>query len=517
MKKTILFLANGFGIESKTTTYEIGDITPNIVKANNDYLATTLLSSGKEVTFSASVSADFQSAYRAFSTTGKIITAEKQIDNAIADKTFVNEGIKESINFAVSNKSKLHVFFTIGNKISYTSLEHLKEYVLAANAANVKEICIHLIIGINSDAVVRSAPDIIKSMYRIMENAKNWSITSVCGLRTIDDRATVEALAKYYRMMTTTVAEVWTDPIEVLNIRHKNQIREEDTQGFLSTRRLVYEDNDSIFIMNYEHLAIERYLSVLTYPDKVFSHGFLPKNLRISSLFPISSNARLSSAYNYALPEVYFTKLLANYDKKISIIADNKRSPYIRDILNGYQEQSPILEFTELEIGEDAFKELTSTLLNEINSGTNELIIADYNLLDKYKPNDVDTIISNLKKLDDSLGVILADCLAKENTLIFTSLYGIKEEVQIEHIKYLLNFSEKVSFIMVDKVKSQNTAFISGTTINDLSSTVFNHLGISGFKSFIIPKGRTSKSKNNLVYLILIGIIILMLIMLFFR
>lgn len=517
MKKTIVFLANGFGIESKTTTYNIGDITPNIVKFNNDYLSTTLLSSGKEVCFSSSVSADFQTGYRAFSTGGKIITPEKLLDNAIESKTFSNESINESIAFAVNNKSKIHIFFTVGNKISYTSLDHLKEYILAANRAEVKEICVHLILGINSDANIRYAKDTIKVMNRILEPCKNWSITSGIGIKNLDDNASVEAMAKYYRINTTTVAEVWPDPVELLDTRYKSGIREEDMQPFLTTRRLVYEDNDSLFIFNYEQLAIEKYLSMLTYPDQVFSYGFLPKNIRIASMFPIKSNTKLPYAYQYSLPDQYFTQQLTNYDKKITFIGEDKRIPYISDILNGYREKSPVIEFKTLTKTNDIFVETTTSLLNEIETGQNELVFADYNALDGYRKNEIETIVENFKKMDNALATIITKCQEKEYSLIFTSLYGIKEEVQIDHIKYILNFSEKTPFIMMDKVKSRNTAFIAGTTINDLASTIFNHVDIKGFRSFIVPRKKGGKSKTNLIYLILIVLIIAMLLFTFIK
>ncbi len=516
MKKTVVFLANGFGIESKTTTYNIGDITPNIVKFNNEYLSTTLLSSGKEVCFSNSVSADFQTGYRAFSTTGKIITPEKMLDEAIEYKRFINEALMDSINFAAGNKSKLHILFTLGNKISYTSLDHLKEYILAANKAQVKEICIHLVFGINSDPNVRYAKDTIKVMNRLLEPCKNWSIVSGVGIRNLDERASVEQLAKYYRINTTTVAEVWPDPVEVLESRYKSEIRDEDMQPFLTSRRLVYEDNDSIFIFNYEQLSIEKYLSMITYPDQVFSYGFLPKNIRISSMFPIKSNTKLAYAYQYSLPDIYFAKQLEKYDKKISFIGDVNRIAYISDILNGYREKSPVIEFKAYNLTENAIAETTAALIQEINTGQNELIFADYNAMHMYKQNEVGTIIDNFKKIDEALGQIIKLCLEQEHTLIFTSLYGLKEEVQIDHVKYLLNFSEKVPFIMMDKVKSRNTAYISGTTINDLSSTIFNQAGIKGFRSFIVPKGKT-KAKNNIIYIILILVIAAMIMAMLLR
>ncbi len=513
MKKTIVVLANGFGIESNTSTYSMGeDKTPTIIKLNNEYLSTTLLASGKDVCFSPKAYADFQTGYRAFSTTGKVKTAEKIMDEALEKKQFFNQVMLESIDYAVKNNSKLHIFFPLGDKISHTSTDHLKEFIKKANELNVKEILIHLILGFNSDSTSQYAKEIIKVINRSLESQKAWSIATVTGINNISDYASVEFLAKYYRINTTTVAEVWSDLNELLTTRYKAGISEENIAPFLTSRRLIYEDRDSFFVFNYEHISIEKYLNMMIYPEQVFSYGFLAKDLKIASLFPISASTKLPASYQYSLPEVYFSKLLENYDKKVTVITDEKRAPYIISILNGYREASPKLEFKVVKIVNSQMPDVTSILFQEIQNGQNELIIADLNLLDNYKKNEVSILENNLRVLDQQILAIFNKTKELNHSLIITSLYGLKEEIQMDHKKYLINFSQKVPFIMVDNVKSKNTAFASGTTINDLASTIFNHLAIPGFASFIVSRSKGGK-KAKLIYAILI---ILIAVMLFF-
>ncbi len=514
--KTVLFLANGFGIEAKGSYNVYGDkVLPTFNKLNNEYLATTLVAGGKEVGFNPTQVANFQTGFTAFSTGGKFSQSETIVDRAIKAKTFVNQGIADSIDYAVKNNSKVHVFYLVGDKFSYTALDHLKAYVDECNNKNVKEICIHLFIGNNSEKNMKFAKDYIKQITRTLSTCKNQSITFVTGINYAKDTTDIENLSKIYRINTTTVSEIWSDFDEVLGQRYRNGIGDEDIAPFLTKRRLVFEPNDSIFIINYEFVALSKYISLILKPDQLFSYGNCPAGIKITSLFPISGQPIIPFAYNYELPEIYLTKLLeGKYNKKITLLADTERMPYINSSLNGNRGGvSPFIEAKALKVQTDPFLEMTQVVLNEIETSPNDLIIVDYNLLWNFKGKDPNIIHDNLFKLDSCLRTVFDKIKEKNYTLIVTSLYGIKEEIKVGDDIGVINFSEKVPFIMIDPHKSRNTALIAGTTINDIASTVFNHLGIEGFGSFIAKKSGGKKGK--IVYIILILMIVLMILCVF--
>ena len=183
--------------------------------------------------------------------------------------------------------------------------------------------------------------------------------------------------------------------------------------------------------------------------------------------------------------------------------------------LNGHREGGPNIEYKIVKVINKQMQDIISILIQELKTSTSDLLIADLNLLDDYTQNNVQKLEENIKILDQQILRIFEETKDKGDSLIITSLYGLKEELTVNHKNYVLNFSEKVPFIMIDREKSKNTAFVSGTSINDLASTIFNHLGMPGYKSFILMKKGASKGKANLIYAILILLIIAMLLKLF--
>jgi hypothetical protein len=87
--------------------------------------------------------------------------------------------------------------------------------------------------------------------------------------------------------------------------------------------------------------------------------------------------------------------------------------------------------------------------------------------------------------------------------LIFTSLYGIKESVMVDNEEKLVNYANKVPFIVVDDVYSKNTAHLLTDSLSNVSKTLLYLMGDTSSKTMLVLKGK----KNNalLIALIIIG------------
>ena len=82
-KKTILFLANGFGIEA-ANSYSLGDnLTPNVIKLSQEYMYGSLMSSGRDCGFLPNQSSTYQFGYQCFSHGGYIDLAVNSMDKRI--------------------------------------------------------------------------------------------------------------------------------------------------------------------------------------------------------------------------------------------------------------------------------------------------------------------------------------------------------------------------------------------------------------------------------------------------
>lgn len=509
-KKTILFLANGFGMEAQNS-YSLGDdLIPTVLKLSQEYMFTGLSASGKECGFNNNQISSYKTGYSCFSTGGYIDLAVKSMDKRIEANNFIEEKMISSIDFAVKNNSKLHVFFMIGDKFSYSTGDQLKAFLRKCQEMKVKEVCLHLFVGYNSERGLKTAKDSIKAVTRNISDFENTHISLIVGMDQVSDTTPVTNLSKLYKIATTSIAETWPDWQELFDHKYKNGISDEQITPFLTRRRVLFESNDSIFIFNYEPMPILRYLSIIVNPKQLFNVDNNPENIKITSLLPIQENATLAHSYEYDSPENYFVKELETLNKKATLISDSTRASYINSVLNGNKnEVSPFLNTKSVKINSDYFAEMTQILLNEIQNGPNEVIIVDYNLLNDYKKGDLDKLKFNFGQMDKALRKIYEYTYSNNHMLIFTSLYGIKEDIKMEtkeKEEYIatVNYANRVPFIIVDNVYTKNTAYMMGESISLISQTLLYLMGDKTKKTMVILKGKAKK--KNPVQMIIIGI-----------
>ena len=510
-KKTILFLANGFGMEAKDS-YSLGDdLIPTVTKLSQEYMFTGLDAAGKECGYSKNQVSTYQTGYSCFSSGGYIDLAVRSMDRRIADNNFIDDKMISSIEFAVKNKSKMHIFFMIGDKFSYSTGDQLSAFVKKCMEMKVKEVCIHLFVGYNSERGLKEAKNSIKAITRITADYDNVNISLIVGVDLVSDSTPVTNLSKLYQIATTSIGETWPDWQELFDMRYKNGIPDEQINPFLVRRRVLFESNDSIFIFNYEPMPITRYLSIIINPKQLFNVDTNPTNIKITSLLPIQENSTLAHAYEYDLPDVYFTKDLEAINKKATLIADSSRAGYINSVLNGNRNEiSLFLNTKSVKINNDYFAEMTQILLNEIKSGTNEYIIVDYNLLNDYKKGDIEKLKFNFSQMDKALRKVYEYTYPNHHMLIFTSLYGVKDEMVVNDEKVFINYANRVPFIIVDDVYSRNTASMVPSTISLISQTLLYLMGDNTKKTLVVLNKSGKKGKSNMIIMIVAILVIIM-------
>ena len=516
-KKTILFLANGFGMEAKNS-YSLGDdIIPTVLKLSQEYMFTGLSATGKECGFNNNQISTYRTGYSCFSTGGYIDLAVKSMDARIEANNFIEDNMINSIEFAVKNNSKMHIFFMIGDKFSYSTGDQLKAFLKKCQEMKVKEVCIHLFVGYNSERGLKTAKDSIKAITRNISNFENTHISLIVGMDLVSDSTPITNLSKLYKIATTSIAETWPDWQELFDNRYKNDIPDEQITPFLTRRRVLFESNDSIFIFNYEPMPILRYLSIIVNPKQLFNVDTNPENIKITSLLPIQENATLAHSYEYDKPQHYFTSDLKLLNKKVTLISDSTRAAYINSVLNGNKNEiSPLLNTKSVKINNDYFAEMTQILLNEIKDGQDEVIIIDYNLLNDYKKGDIEKLKFNFSQMDKALRKVYEYTYSNHHMLIFSSLYGIKEEITIEtkekeEHKVIINYANRVPYIIVDDIYTKNTAYIQGDSISLISQTLLYLMGDSSRKTMVVLRGK--KKKANPIQIIIIATAIICIIL----
>ena len=507
-RKTILFLANGFGMEAKNS-YSLGDdLIPTVMKLSQEYIFTGLSAGGKECGFTKNQVSAYKTGYSCFTSGGYIDLAVRSMDKRITENNFIDQNMINSIDFAVKNKSKMHVFFMIGDKFSYTTGDQLKAFLAKCTEMQVKEVCIHLFVGYNSERGLKTAKESIKAITRSVSEFENAHISLIVGVDQVSDSTPVVNLSKIYKIATTSIGETWPDWQELFDMRYKNGIPDEQINPFLVKRQVLFESNDSIFIFNYEPMPITRYLSIIVNPKQLFNIDTNPTNIKITSLLPIQEKTTLAHCYEYDMPDTYFTRDLEALNKKATLIAESSRAGFINSVLNGNRNEiSPFLNTKSVKINNDYFAEMTQILLNEIQNGQDELIIVDYNLMHDYKKGDIEKLKFNFGQMDKALRKVYEFTYPNHQRLIFTSLYGIKEEAVVNDEKIYIDYANRVPFIVVDDEYTRNTAVVNNeSSIAAISQTMLHILGDKNKKTIVWLDG---KGENGSKKIIIITIIII--------
>ena len=110
MKKNILMLINGFGIE-RNGSYSIysNDLMPNFEAIRSTKIFKPIVNEFL----------DYKSAYRNFSMGINNPLTYSLVENNISNgELYENQLLKYIINETVNNKSRLHVMFSLGNKVN---------------------------------------------------------------------------------------------------------------------------------------------------------------------------------------------------------------------------------------------------------------------------------------------------------------------------------------------------------------------------------------------------------------
>lgn len=515
--RTVCLLANGYGIETNKTTYSLYDkkLTPNVNYLYDNYLFTTVLASGPDLGFDDNRCLDDKSGYRVFSEGPNPYTSYDYMQKMFDNEGFINEQMKAIIHDAKMKGTYLHIFFPFGNNVNKLSAMHLGYFVHACEEQVVK-VRIHLISGDNTAPKGRYFLEYFKLIKRYLRNSTNWEIVFVSGVKYLKDSAGNTSHVELYKMNTSTVAQVWPEIEETVAKRFDEGAYDEDIKPFLLKRERVFNDNDIIFVFNYNPLDIERYLAIISKPESLFSAGYLPKNISISSLFTLSDKNIYPHIYEYPEMKTSFARKLEkrNYPGKITLIAEASRIHYIAETLSGSKNLSPKFDYKAVAVGEHPYSDIMQIVINELKGGPNDVIIADFDLARDYKLGEIKTIENNFSEFDKSLKPLFDLVVGRKDNMIITSLYGIKTEIanDVKDTR-ILDMSAKVPFILVSYNYSRTNMSIRGSHVGDTALAI---IGVQDtiYPGFLMRRNPAKERQKKLVQTLLI--IIIVAIMIFF-
>ncbi len=516
-KKTVLFLMNGFGAESaKSIEVYSKDIMPTFETLMNNYPFKLVYASGEFIGANKGEVSNFKTGYYNFSSLGHPSRKEDVLNSKIASNEFVtNQVILNSINIAVNNSSNLHIIFSLGDKVNNERYEHLKAYLDLAKAKGVKKIYIHFVLGDSSTRGLKIGIECITNFSnRVLRYYPDIKIASICG-RNYYKNADTGAIADFYRMMVSGVGEVWNDYEETIKKKYEQGLNDDTMNGFITVHDRLLNEGDSIFLFNYSNNTAKQLIEVVLNPKKYFPTATTPRNIAIDSLFTVNNIPQVPKAFQDQAPSECLLDKIPN-TKRVLIIAGKDRIPHISKSLNGFKGAfASNVSVWPIEDRKNRFESLSQYLAAYINQNVYDLIIADCQLFDPLvDERTVEQVRKNLGELDKCLNIVYNQVMDKNYRLIATSLYGLRQTLKLTTTNELVDMSQKVPFLLIDKeIRPVDIVFKKEGTYIDVAKIIAISFGSYMPNDLVVIDAPGQKRKGGKKKLIILLPILLLLVL----
>lgn len=521
-KPFVVCLLNGMGIEdSKSYTIYSSEVMPTLDQFTSRYLFSTLASSGRGVGLSMEASASRELGLLNIGA-GSIVKQSIEIVNSKLDSNsfFDSPALASVVEHVKTNNSKMHLITLVGDMYGEDSLIHLRRMVEYLTGIGIKDICLHLYLGANSNMLTKSFPKYTAMVHRILNVYPSVRISLLAGIKYLKDSSGITITKELYKVSAGGIGEHWINYNDAVDSNYKRKYLERDIVPFIVHDNALIGNTDGVFLFNYENDLGSVYTDLIVQPNKYMYTNNTGINIKVASLFPLQNETSVS-CLNYDSVKTSFYGCLNSSGVKHLLIAPRDDIAYINYYFNGCNKMqgAQVLGIDPANTGNYdsdlnyVYQATTTKLIEAINSNFYDLIIVSYNLASGNI--NTENIKNSMINLDRCLVNIYNHVIDMNGTLYVTSCYGINT-VLYNHKDELVNvdFSKKVPFIIVDNDLSKDVYSVSSGNLSDISVTILSNLsvpimqGMTGKNLLVRGSNKVKKGKNKTVLIVVVILLV---------
>ena len=258
MKKSVIFLINGLGIErAGSYSISIDQTMPNLSRTKETSYFTTAITSSLE----------YKSAYQRF-----FLGDTSALELDYIKNTILNEDLKNNITYqnlsndiAIEN-TKVHMFV---EPKSEGVVDKINDLVNTFSLAKDKKVYLHLLLTQQTVAEYDKLISIIN--YIKFHLNEHITVGFVIGKESLSDQITPEQLDFIKKLFFYCSAERWTNTEYKLQDLKSNNIRPCEIQGFCTTNQCYISNNDTIMFFNTNGVNYDNIISsIMDYAPGIF-------------------------------------------------------------------------------------------------------------------------------------------------------------------------------------------------------------------------------------------------------
>ena len=411
MKKSILFLINGLGIERQGSySISIDQCMPNLAKTKETSFFTTAVIN----------SVEYKTAYESFFLGDTYKKEIKYLSNNIINDNIVNNPtfikLKESLN---NETSKLHVFIELTNDLI---ADALNEIIKKLNLNPNQKVFLHLLL---TQQTISEYKTLIKAINYIKYHLDSRiTVGFIIGKELLSETLTTEELDMIRKMFFYCSCERWTETDKKLEDLMSQNIRPCVAPGFSAVNGCNIEDKDVLFFFNTRKSNYDKYINAFySIAPRVYKKDTF--KLDLYSLIRLDTKFNVNCFAENIVYENSLANILNKANLKCLIITKNEQIGYLNYLANGLNYvKNPNIDFVILDDNNLSNPAYVTSLIDNTNYN---LIIFDYHM-------DVSKTVNHLKEQLEHIDVVLgnvANTCVNKHSLFITSLYGIKKELPL--------------------------------------------------------------------------------------
>lgn len=388
------------------------------------------------------------------------------INRSINDKTFFdNKELLNVINFAKNNDGRVHILGLLSDGGVHSHINHLKALIEMCKKNNVE--CVYHMFLDGRDVNPKSAYKYIKEIEDM-----NYGVIATIGGRYygMDRDNNFDRLKLAYDAIVYGNAPKYKNAKSLIDDSYSKDVTDEFVIPSIINEGYTLNEGDSLIAFNFRKDRLREIMTTITNPHE-YEKETLEKDLHIKEYKNIKCVTMMNVVETVKCPHAFSDPDLSNIlgefleknNKTQLRIAETEKYAHVTFFFDGGKEMdykgmkkilipSPKVATYDLK-PEMSAKEVTDTLIDEINKDIYDVIILNYANGDMVgHTGDYEAAKTAVEFLDKCLGKLYNLIKEKDGILIVTADHGNCDTMWDEnHVPVTSHTLEKVPFIITRK------------------------------------------------------------------
>ena len=432
MKKTVLFLMNGMGIEQKNS-YNIysSELMPNLDRFIREHFFTSISSSAL----------DYEKAYQLFSIDTLQPLSYPHIENILENNLMTkNPKFNQFHQSVFQCQGNIHFFCFVEE---YKTFDSIKQMLALLDKEHQKKFYLHFVMTQKDTSQYANVRKMIARFQ--YELPSNVVVGFILGIELFENEAMINELNDFIRMFYNGIGEKWKEIDVKFNSLSSMGIPPNKAKAFYVNNGFLIGENDLLFFMNFQNYDCSRFIHSLSKPSIYIANPIDSQKITYYSLFPLANTEDTVYLYDNVTSDISIAKACAQTGTTSLILTAKDSLPTINYMCNGLSNVSDNhIKYVLTDNGILFNRAQMNMLLNDPNY---QIIIIDHRI-DQIE--DENTLKEKLRKIDENMGMI-AELCSGQYPLLISSLFGMKKDLLVQDgSKQIVDFSVGIPVVLND-------------------------------------------------------------------